>query len=216
MGGPYLTGKPAQSLRRIRRLLLRITLRYLSGSCALTVSGVLLPLHGAAAAEHVGDPERDLIGAGRALVGSGALSERRNSPLGWPRNTGGAPPSWSGKYALPSRRRPGFRRRPPTAAAAAAAAAPATARPPSRRCSAPSCPAPPWRRWWNPAAAKFIVAKNPMNYHLAYSPLAAATYILDIPGPTPATVRGAPFRNLQRPWFPVDPDIPNLRPTLLT
>ena len=55
-----------------------------------------------------------------------------------------------------------------------------------------------------------------MNYHLAYSPLAAATYILDIPGPTPATVRGAPFRNLQRPWFPVDPDIPNLRPTLLT
>ena len=213
MGGLYLTGKPAQSLRRIRRLLLRITLRYLSGSCALTVSGVLLPLHGAAAAEHVGDPERDLIGAGRALVGSGALSERRNSPLGWPRNTGGAPPSWSGKYALPSRRRPGFRRRPPTAAAAAA---PATARPPSRRCSAPSCPTPPWRRWWNPAAAKFIVAKNPMNYHLAYSPLAAATYILDIPGPTPATVRGAPFRNLQRPWSPVDPDIPNLRPTLLT
>ena len=75
---------------------------------------------------------------------------------------------------------------------------------------------PPWYRWWNPAAAKFIVAKNPMNYHLAYSPLAAATYILDTPGPTPATERGAPFRNLQRPWFPADPDIPNLRPTLLT
>ena len=68
----------------------------------------------------------------------------------------------------------------------------------------------------DPAAAKFIVAKNPMNYHLAYSPLAAATYILDTPGPTPATVRNVPFRNLQRPWFPADPDIPNLRPTLLT
>ena len=27
----------------------------------------------------------------------------------------------------------------------------------------------------DPAAAKFIAAKNPMNYHLAYSPLAAAT-----------------------------------------
>ena len=68
----------------------------------------------------------------------------------------------------------------------------------------------------DPAAAKFIVAKNPMNYHLSYSPLAAATYILDTPGPTPATVRDVPFRNLQRPWFPADPDIPNLHPTLLT
>lgn len=68
----------------------------------------------------------------------------------------------------------------------------------------------------DPATAKFIVAKNPMNYHLAYSPIAAATYILDTPGPTPATVRNVSFRNLQRPWFPADPDIPNLRPTLLT
>ena len=68
----------------------------------------------------------------------------------------------------------------------------------------------------DPAAAKFIVAKNPMNYHLAYSPIASATYILDTPGPTPATVRNVPFRNLQRPWFPADPDIPNLHPTLLT
>ena len=68
----------------------------------------------------------------------------------------------------------------------------------------------------DPATAKFIVAKNPMNYHLAYSPIAAATYILDTPGPTPATVRGVPFRNLQRPWFPADSDIPNFRPTLLT
>ena len=68
----------------------------------------------------------------------------------------------------------------------------------------------------DPAAAKFIVAKNPMNYHVAYSPIAAATYVLDTPGPTPATVRNVPFRNLQRPWFPADPDIPNLRPTLLT
>ena len=66
------------------------------------------------------------------------------------------------------------------------------------------------------ATAKFIVAKNPMNYHLAYSPLAAATCILDTPGPTPATVRNVRFRDLKRPWYPADPDIPNLRPTLLT
>ena len=48
------------------------------------------------------------------------------------------------------------------------------------------------------------------------TPLAGATYILVTPGPTPATVRGAHLRNLQRPWFPADPDILNLRPTLLT
>ena len=45
---------------------------------------------------------------------------------------------------------------------------------------------------------------------------AAATYVLDTPGPTPATVCNVPLRNLQRPWFPADPDIPNLHPTLLT
>ena len=68
----------------------------------------------------------------------------------------------------------------------------------------------------DPAAAKFIVAKNPMNYHLAYSPIASATYVLDTPGPTPATVRGVRFHNLRRPYFPADQEIPNLRPTLLT
>ena len=52
----------------------------------------------------------------------------------------------------------------------------------------------------DPAAAKSIVAKNPMDYHLTCSPIAAAT------------VRNVPFRNLQRPWLPADPDIPNLRP----
>ena len=34
---------------------------------------MLLPLHGAAAAEHIGDPKGDLTGAVRALLGSGAL-----------------------------------------------------------------------------------------------------------------------------------------------
>ena len=42
-------------------------------SCALPVDGVLLPLHDAAAAEHIGDPKGDLTGAVRALLDSGAL-----------------------------------------------------------------------------------------------------------------------------------------------
>ena len=41
---------------------------------------MLLPLHGAAAAEHVGDPEGDLIGAVRALMGSGALVVTDGAP----------------------------------------------------------------------------------------------------------------------------------------
>ena len=41
----------------------------------------------------------------------------------------------------------------------------------------------------DPSSAKFVVAKNPMNYRLAYGSVAKAVYILDTPGPTPATVR---------------------------
>ena len=41
---------------------------------------MLLPLHDAAAAEHVGDPEGDLVGAVRALMGSGALVVTDGAP----------------------------------------------------------------------------------------------------------------------------------------
>jgi hypothetical protein len=40
-------------------------------------------------------------------------------------------------------------------------------------------------------------------------------YILDTPGPTPPTLRHAPFKRLQRPYFPVDEDIEGMTPTLL-
>ena len=54
------------------------------------------------------------------------------------------------------------------------------------------------------AKARFIVAKNPMNYRMAYGEFAKANYVLDTPGPTPATVRHFPFVNRQRPFFPLD------------
>lgn len=67
----------------------------------------------------------------------------------------------------------------------------------------------------DPTAAKFIVAKNPMNYRLAYGAIAKAMIVLDTPGPTPATLKHVAFQKLQRPYFPADEEIPHLEPTIL-
>lgn len=64
----------------------------------------------------------------------------------------------------------------------------------------------------NPAAARFVVAKNPMNYRMAYGEIAGEIFILDTPGPTPATVRHFDFQKLERPFFPVDADMDEFRP----
>ncbi len=68
----------------------------------------------------------------------------------------------------------------------------------------------------DPAQSKFIVAKNPMNYRMAYGALTKAFLVLDTPGPTPPTVRHIQYRSLQRPYFPVDADIPGLAPVIWT
>ncbi len=47
-----------------------------------------------------------------------------------------------------------------------------------------------------PLDAKFIVVKNPMNYRPAYGGNAKAAYILDTPGPTPATFRHVRYKRL--------------------
>lgn len=66
-----------------------------------------------------------------------------------------------------------------------------------------------------PEDAKFIVAKNPMNYRWAYGTIARKTIVLDTPGPTPATLKHVEFQKLKRPYFPADLDIPDLQPTVL-
>ena len=66
-----------------------------------------------------------------------------------------------------------------------------------------------------PRTAKFIVVKNPMNYRFGYAGIAKAAFILDTPGPTPASVRGLQYEHMQRPYFPVDTEIPGLQPTVL-
>ena len=58
--------------------------------------------------------------------------------------------------------------------------------------------------------AKFIGVKNPMNYRHAYRDLMKAAYIVDTPGPTPAHVRNLSFERMQRPFFPLDEEIPDL------
>lgn len=67
-----------------------------------------------------------------------------------------------------------------------------------------------------PSEAKFVVVKNPMNYQIAYRDIAQATYILDTPGPTPATIRNSRHHRLPRPCFPLDPDVQSYTPLLLT
>jgi microcystin degradation protein MlrC len=66
------------------------------------------------------------------------------------------------------------------------------------------------------ASARFVVVKNPMNYSMAYGKIARATFILDTPGPTPASIRSTSFHNLKRPYFPLDESIEGLMPTVLT
>lgn len=63
-------------------------------------------------------------------------------------------------------------------------------------------------------SAKFVVAKNPMNYRVGYAGIAKAHLILDTPGPTPATLKHVKYRKLRRPYFPADPEVPGLRPTV--
>lgn len=64
-------------------------------------------------------------------------------------------------------------------------------------------------------APKFVVVKNPMNYRMVY-PDAPAVIVIDSPGPTPASVRSLPFERMQRPFFPLDDEIADLRPTVFT
>jgi microcystin degradation protein MlrC len=67
----------------------------------------------------------------------------------------------------------------------------------------------------DPAAAKFIVVKNPMNYHIAYGDIATAIYVLDTPGPTPPTLKHCPFEHVERPYFPADEELELTEPVVL-
>jgi microcystin degradation protein MlrC len=57
-------------------------------------------------------------------------------------------------------------------------------------------------------AFRFLVVKNPMNFRQTYGQLATGVFVLDTPGPTPATVRHVPYQQLTGGWYPRDRDLP--------
>ena len=57
------------------------------------------------------------------------------------------------------------------------------------------------------ARAKFVVAKNPMNYRMAFEHCSQLFMVLDTRGPTPATCKHLPYSHSLRPAFPWDPEI---------
>ena len=63
--------------------------------------------------------------------------------------------------------------------------------------------------------AKFIVAKNPMNYRQTYNEIAKGEFVLDTLGATPPTLRHFTYHKVPRPYFPLDTEIPNFTPTLI-
>ncbi|MFM8288656.1 MAG: MlrC C-terminal domain-containing protein, partial [Planctomycetaceae bacterium] len=60
----------------------------------------------------------------------------------------------------------------------------------------------------DPREFRFLVVKNPMNFRQTYGSLATGVFVLDTPGPTPATVRHVPYRQLTGGWYPRDRDLP--------
>ena len=63
--------------------------------------------------------------------------------------------------------------------------------------------------------AKFIVAKNPMNYSQTYSEISKGEFVLDTLGATPPSLRHFTYHNAPRPYFPLATEIPNFAPTVL-
>jgi microcystin degradation protein MlrC len=56
----------------------------------------------------------------------------------------------------------------------------------------------------DPGAAKWVEAKNMMNFRRAYGSILKAAFVLDCPGPTPPDMRALPFSRARRPWYPRD------------
>ncbi len=67
----------------------------------------------------------------------------------------------------------------------------------------------------DPDAYKFVVVKNPMNFQNAYSHI-SLKYILDTPGPTPASCKKIKYTKMSRPFFPLDENIENFVPKVLS
>ena len=58
------------------------------------------------------------------------------------------------------------------------------------------------------------LARLPAEEYWDNRGISKGALVVDTPGPTPASVRHFPYRRMKRPFFPLDPDIPGLQPTV--
>lgn len=56
----------------------------------------------------------------------------------------------------------------------------------------------------DPARAKIVVVKNPMNFKFTFGSTMKGWMVLDTPGPVTANLRSLPYRHLTRPVYPLD------------
>jgi microcystin degradation protein MlrC len=51
-------------------------------------------------------------------------------------------------------------------------------------------------------AARFVGAKNMMNFRRGYGDVMTGHFVVDLPGPTPPDMRSLPFERIRGPWYP--------------
>ena len=56
----------------------------------------------------------------------------------------------------------------------------------------------------DPREARWVQAKNMMNFRRTYGDVMRAAFVLDAPGPTPPDMRSLEFHRARRPWYPLD------------
>jgi microcystin degradation protein MlrC len=58
-----------------------------------------------------------------------------------------------------------------------------------------------------PREAKLVQVKSPGGFRAIYGPFAAGIFEIDTPGPTMSDLTRLPYRKIQRPLWPFDPDL---------
>ena len=56
----------------------------------------------------------------------------------------------------------------------------------------------------DPASAALVFVRSPSHFRVSYAPIAARIFLADTPGPTCVNMRRIPFKNVTRPFYPLD------------
>jgi microcystin degradation protein MlrC len=60
----------------------------------------------------------------------------------------------------------------------------------------------------DPSYCNVVVVKSPNGFRAAYEPIAKGIFLVDTPGVSTANFARLPFKKIQRPLYPLDPDTP--------